>query len=78
MSQIASSRDATFSIENLHSGWWFFKGVSVGMTICLALFAIVQCKNIVAGTWKLKVHWTALFFPVTVVLWYGRNIGYGA
>lgn len=77
-SEIVSSPDAMFIIENLHSSWWFFKGICVGMTTCIVLMAIAQRRSIVDGTWWLKVHWAALFIPIIVVFWFGRGIGYGA
>lgn len=78
LTEIARSVDATYSIEDQHSSWWFFKGISVGTAIFSVILALAQRKEICAGTWTLKVHWAALAIPVIVVFWYGRNIGHGA
>jgi hypothetical protein len=78
LTEIAGSIDATYSIEDQHSSWWFFKGISVGMAICSVILALAHRKEIIAGTWTLKVHWVVLIIPVIIVYWYGRNIGHGA
>lgn len=78
LAEIVSSRDATFSIETLHSSWWFFKGICVGMTLCLIVLAIIERKEIIDSTWKVKGHWVALILPMLILFWFGRNISYGA
>ncbi|MET3132975.1 hypothetical protein AAKU55_003257 [Oxalobacteraceae bacterium GrIS 1.11] len=72
--EIAISRDAAYAIKNLLSNWWFFKGASAGMTICVALMAVDQRKSIIDADRNLKIHWAVSVFPIFLVLWYGWNI----
>ena len=55
--EITSSRDAVYSIKNLLSDWWFFKGVCGGIAVCMLFMAIAYRKEIVDGGWYIKAHW---------------------
>lgn len=72
--EIMNSRDAFHSIKSLLSDWWFFKGVCGGITVCMALIAMVCRREIVDGGWNIKVHWIAQALPISTVLAYGHNI----
>lgn len=72
--EIASSRDAIYSIKNLLSDWWFFKGACGGIAACVSLMAILCRKEIIDGGWYIKAHWMVQVLPISVVLVYGRGI----
>lgn len=72
--EIRSSPDALYSIKNLLSNWWFFKGVCGGFAVCVGVIAILCRKEIVRGGWYIRVHWIAQALPISAVLIYGRSI----
>ena len=73
-SLIVNSPDAAFYIKEQISSWWFYKGICVGLTVCVALVGFSQRQEIIAGSLKVRLHWALLFFPAIVVLLYGRDI----